>query len=137
MGLKFYKKHKEMLLYLLFGGLSFIVSIATYYLFSEVVCMSELIANVLSWVFAVSFAFVTNYIWVFEKTTTGLKSFLSQVWKFFMGRVFTLVVEEVILVLFVTIMELPNMPVKVVAQIIVIVLNYVISKLFVFVVNDK
>lgn len=133
----FYKKHKEILLYLLFGGLSFVVSIVTYYLFSEKAGMNELVANILSWVFAVSFAFITNYIWVFEKTTTGIKSFMVQVWKFFMGRVFTLVVEEGILIVFVTILALPNMPVKVVAQIIVIVLNYIISKLFVFVKKAK
>ncbi|MBR3599234.1 MAG: GtrA family protein [Lachnospiraceae bacterium] len=128
----FYIKHKEVLLYLLFGGLSFVISIATYYLFSEVIQLNELISNIISWIFAVSFAFVTNYIWVFEKTVTSIKEFFGQVLKFFMGRVFTLVVEELILIVFVTILSLPNMPIKVIAQIIVIVLNYVISKLYVF-----
>lgn len=128
----FYKKHKEILLYVFFGGLSFVVSIVSYYLFSEVLQFDQLLANILSWIFAVSFSFITNYIWVFERTEKTLKKFFVQVWKFFIGRIFTLVVEELILILFVKVLLLPNMIIKVVAQIIVIVLNYLISKIYIF-----
>ena len=62
----FYKKNKEVLLYLFFGGLTFIVSIATYAVFNVSMGINELIANVMSWVLAVLFAFATNRVWVFQ-----------------------------------------------------------------------
>lgn len=128
----FYKKNKEILLYLLFGGLTFIVSIASYVIFDVFLSMNELVANVLSWILAVSFAYVTNKIWVFDAPTHTMQEFLKQLISFFGGRVATLVIEEAILLIFVTLLAFPSVPVKVVTQIIVIVLNYVISKLFVF-----
>ena len=128
----FYKKNKEVLLYLLFGGLTFVVSIASYVFFDVILAMNELVANVLSWIFAVSFAFVTNKIWVFGAPSRTVKEFLKQVISFFGGRVATLVIEELILLVFVTLLAFPSVPVKVVAQVIVIILNYVISKFIVF-----
>lgn len=128
----FYQKNKEILLYLFFGGLTFIVSIASYVFFDVIFSMNELVANVLSWILAVSFAYVTNRIWVFDASTTTMREFLKQIISFFGGRVATLVIEELILLVFVTLMQFPSVPVKVVAQIMVIVLNYIISKLFVF-----
>ena len=68
---KFYKKNKEMLLYLLFGGLTTIVSIGTYAWFNVGMHINELIANIISWIFAVTFAYITNKIWVFQSKSTG------------------------------------------------------------------
>ena len=128
----FYKKYKELLLYLFFGGLSFIVSIATYALFNVGMNINELIANVLSWSITVMFAFLTNRVWVFQSTTNGVAEFVKQMLVFYSGRVITLVVEEVILLVFITWLGFNSMLIKVIAQVIVILLNYVISKLVVF-----
>ena len=94
--------------------------------------MNELVANIFSWILAVLFAFFTNRIWVFDGKTNGAKEFFVQMMNFFGGRVATLVVEEVILFVFITKLGFGSMVVKIAAQIIVIVLNYVISKLWVF-----
>ena len=131
----FYKKNKEVLLYLFFGGLTFIVSIATYAVFNVSMGINELIANVMSWVLAVLFAFATNRVWVFQAPTHTITEFLKQMLSFFGGRVVTLVIEEIILLVFITWLGFNSMVVKVIAQVIVIVLNYVISKFFVF--SDK
>lgn len=128
----FYKRYKEVLLYLFFGGLTFVISVVSYAAFTEGLGWNELIANLFSWVFAVLFAFFTNRIWVFQAAVKGGKAFLQQMLSFFGGRVFTLVVEEVILLIFITWLGLPGVWVKVAAQVVVIILNYVISKLFVF-----
>lgn len=128
----FYKKHKEMLLYLFFGGLTFVISVITYAFFNVSLGMNELVANIFSWILAVLFAFFTNRIWVFDGKTNGAKEFFVQMMNFFGGRVATLVVEEVILFVFITKLGFGSMVVKIAAQIIVIVLNYVISKLWVF-----
>lgn len=54
----FYKKHKEMLLYLFFGGLTFVISVITYAFFNVSLGMNELVANIFSWILAVLFAFL-------------------------------------------------------------------------------
>ena len=128
----FYKKNKEVLLYLLFGLLTTVVSIVSYAVFNVTFEMNELVSNVIAWFFAVLFAFVTNKIWVFRAPTHTLKEFVKQMISFFGGRVATLVVEEIILWVFVTLLAFPSIAVKLVAQIVVIVLNYVISKFFIF-----
>ena len=129
----FIKKHKEMLLYLFFGGLTFVISVITYAFFCNFsLGMNELVANIFSWILAVLVAFFTNRIWVFDGKTNGAKEFFVQMINFFGGRVATLVVEEVILFVFITKLGFGSMVVKIAAQISVIVLNYVISKLWVF-----
>ena len=128
----FYRKHKEALLYLFFGGLTFLVSMAAFALFYQVLGLNELAANALSWVFAVLFAFFTNRTWVFHAPTQSTGEFLQQMSSFFGGRVATLLAEEVILLIFVTLLRLPALPVKTAAQVVVIVLNYFVSKRFVF-----
>lgn len=127
-----YRKHKEVLLYLFFGGLTMVVSIFSYWLCSEPLGMGVLFGNVVSWIAAVSFAYVTNCIWVFEQQAHGWRALFKQVFRFFSGRVATLGVEELILWVFIQQLHCPNMAVKVIAQVVVVVLNYFISKFLVF-----
>ncbi len=128
----FYRKHKEVLLYLFFGGLTTLVSILVFALFYNALGINELVSNVISWVLAVLFAFFTNRVWVFAAPTEGRADFLRQMASFFGGRLATLGVEELILLVFVTWLKLPALPVKIAGQVVVIVLNYIISKCFVF-----
>ena len=128
----FYRKYKEVLLYLFFGGLTMVVSVFSYWLCSEPLGMGVLLGNVVSWVAAVSFAYVTNHIWVFEQQAHGWRSLLKEIVRFFYGRLATLAVEELILWIFIQQLHFPNMAVKVAAQVVVVVLNYFISKFLVF-----
>ena len=128
----FYKKYKEILLYLFFGGLTMIVSIVSYAICNLTFEINELIANVFSWILAVLFAFYTNRIWVFQARTNSIRDFLKQMIAFCSGRIVTLIIEEVILFIFITNLHCGSMMVKIVAQIVVIILNYIISKLWVF-----
>jgi len=126
----FYTKYREQLLYLFFGALTTIISIVVFALFTKVIPCDELIANIISWILAVLFAFLTNRIWVFQTVTKN--GFGKQLVSFYLGRVTTLLVEEIIFLVFVKWLLLDAMLIKVIAQVIIIVLNYVISKLFVF-----
>ncbi len=126
----FYKKHKEFLLYGLFGVLTVIVNIATFSFLNIALSVNELAANAVAWVFSVLIAFATNKKWVFTSSVGGC--LWRQMLTFFGGRAATLVLEEVILAVFVTMLELNSIAVKIAAQVIVIILNYVISKLLVF-----
>ena len=128
----FYRAHKEALLYLLFGGLTTVVSIASFAVFHMVLGWNELVANVISWILAVAFAFFTNRIWVFAAPTERATDFFRQLFSFFGGRLFTLAVEEAVLFVFVSRLHFPGIVIKTLAQILVVVLNYIISKMFVF-----
>lgn len=127
-----YMEHKEFIMYSFFGTLAFFVCMLTYAYFNVVMGINELLANAYSWVFAVLFSFVTNKIWVFDSPTRTLWKFILQMLSFFSGRLFTLVVEEAILFVFITVYGFPSLIIKLIAQFIVVTLNYVISKLVVF-----
>lgn len=127
-----YKKYKEIILYLLFGVLTFLIGVLTYAFFELKCGLNELVANIISWLIAVMFAFITNYICVFSARENMTAGFVSQMFRFYLGRLVTLGVEETILALFVTWMQCNSLAVKIVAQIIVIILNYVISKWLIF-----
>lgn len=128
----FYKKYKEVLLYLFFGVCTSVISILSYSIADVLLGINELIANIVSWILAVLFAFFTNRIWVFQSETHSGREFVIQLANFFGGRVVTLIIEEVLILVFIIILGFPSIPVKVAAQIVVIVLNYIISKLWVF-----
>lgn len=132
-----YNKYKEILLYLFFGGLSFVVSIGSYALFERVFGWEPLIANLFSWILAVVFAYITNRIWVFDNAADGLKGVFREVVSFFGGRVFTLIVEEIILYIGITVLVCNSIATKTVGQIIVIILNYFISKIIVFKADEQ
>ena len=128
----FYSAHKEVLLYLFFGGLTTLVSILTFAFFTVALGIDVLWSNVLSWILAVSFAYVTNRTWVFASGADTRAGVVREIASFFGGRVATLLMEEALLYVFITRLGLPAMPVKIAAQAAVIAANYVISKLFVF-----
>lgn len=135
----FYKKNKEMLLYLFFGALTTAVSFVTLgvpqWLF-EKAGMSEGTAivpsNIISWICAVTFAYVTNRIWVFDSKAHGTKEIVQEAASFYGGRVFTLIVETLMMWVGVSLLGINKWAVKVVASVVVLILNYIISKLFVF-----
>lgn len=127
-----YFKYKEVINYLFFGGCTFLVSIISFYVFNKVFGFNEHVANVISWVLAVSFAYITNKLYVFESKTSDFKSLLKEIGSFVSARLLTLVMEEIILLIGVNCLHIDSMIVKVVAQVVVIVSNYFLSKLFIF-----
>jgi putative flippase GtrA len=128
----FYKKHKEVLLYLLFGGLSFLLNMGLFILIHRTTTLNELVNNIICWVVCVLFQFFTNRIWVFNGYVDSTAGFFRQMASFFGGRLFTLAVEEAILAVFITWLGLNTTAVKLAAQVAVIVLNYIISKWIIF-----
>lgn len=125
-------KYKEVISYLFFGGCTFLVSIITFYLFNKTLDLNEHVANVISWVLAVSFAYVTNKLYVFESKVNDRTGLLKEISSFVSARLLTLVVEEIILFVGINLMHIDSMVVKVAGQVIVIVSNYFLSKLFIF-----
>ena len=128
----FWTAHREVLLYLLFGGLTTLVSILTFALFTVKLGINALWGNVLSWVLAVLFAYVTNRTWVFSNRAETRSGVVREMASFFGGRLATLGMEELLILIFITWLGFPPIPVKIVAQVAVIAANYFISKFFVF-----
>lgn len=127
-----YLKYKEVINYLFFGGCTTLVSILTFYIFNKILGLNEHIANVISWILAVLFAFITNKKYVFESKVKDTKGLLKEIISFFGARLLTLGIEEVILFVGSNLLHIDPLIVKVIGQVVVIVSNYFLSKLFVF-----
>ena len=133
-----YFKYKEVINYLIFGVLTTIVSLAVKYLllftiFDASNALELQVAVIISWIAACLFAYITNRIWVFESKS---KEIVKEMIKFFAARLSTLGLEMLIMFIFVTALGLnSNIWVIVwtlVSQVLVIVGNYILSKLIVF-----
>lgn len=126
------RRFKEQLLYLFFGGLTTILSIFLFWLFTVSFSIDALIANIICWIICVLFAYVTNRTWVFSTKARDTYGVIRECLSFFSGRLVTLALEELVLWIGIDILMINSMIVKVVAQIMVIIGNYVISKWLVF-----
>ena len=136
---EFLKKHKSVILYILFGGLTTVVdwsiSFLLYYLWGDAIEATPILlhgANVIAWVAAMAFAYITNRIWVFESKRRGLLPLLGEIVAFAGGRVLTLLLQEAIMAVFCTWLGLNEYLFKIIAAVLVVILNYFISKLVVF-----
>lgn len=129
-----YLKYKEVISYLIFGVLTTVVSLAVYYIsvftfLNPDNSIQLQIANILSWIAGVAFAYFTNRKYVFE-SKNGNK--LKEATKFVSSRITTLILDMFIMWLGVTILHFSDKLIKLVSQVLVIIGNYVLSKLFVF-----
>ncbi len=137
--LQLLKKYKSVILYIIFGGLTTVidwgVSFLLYYLWGDAIDATPILlhgANVVAWVAAVAFAYVTNRIWVFESRRRGFLPILGEIAAFAGGRVTTLVLQEILMAVFCTWLGFNEYIMKLIAAVFVVILNYFISKLFVF-----
>lgn len=126
---KLYFKHKEIINYVIVGVLTTLVSIGSYWLFRFVI-KNYIVLSILSWIFAVAFAYFTNRAFVFESKE---KDLLKEISKFVSCRLLTLGLEVVLMMLFVSVLHINDMVSKIILQVVVLVSNYLLSKLFVFV----
>ena len=134
--IKLYKKYEEVLKYLIFGFLTMVVSIGTYLLFANTFLASKTdldiqIANVLSWICAVTFAYLTNKKYVFKSKVKGKKA-IKECYNFFMARITSLIIEMILMYILYSIMNIDDTISKIIVQIVVVILNYIFSKVFVF-----
>lgn len=127
------KNKKEIILYLIFGVLTTVVSLLTYYLCTITFlnpnnAVEIQIANIISWITCVTFAFFTNRKYVFESKENIKKEAI----KFYISRLSALLIDVVMIFVFVSVLKINDKIIKLVNQVIIIVFNYIASKLFVF-----
>ncbi|MEI3394160.1 MAG: GtrA family protein [Clostridia bacterium] len=122
---------KEVILYIVFGILTTIVNLGSFYVMNSILQWNENISNFIAILLAVIFAYITNKDLVFHSEADSFKERIIEFCKFMLGRAFTMVVEFVGgLILFE--LPIPNIITKMGLTIIVIILNFFISKFFAF-----
>ncbi len=135
---KLFSKYRELISYLIFGGLTTVISWVTYALFVGPAGMRPVAGNILSWVCAVTFAFVTNKLWVFNSKSWAWPGWLKEAAAFLAGRLFSGAVELGGLPLLMwlgldqALFGIEGFAAKVTVSIVVIILNYVLSKFLIF-----
>ena len=130
--LKLFKKYESLISYAFFGVCTTIVNIVVYYIFSHILKFGTASSTVVAWFLAVLFALITNKIWVFKSKSWEKDILIKETISFFSCRLLTGLLDMVIMVVFVDMLHFNDIIIKVISNILVIVLNYVASKLIIF-----
>lgn len=125
-------KYKELIMYGIFGVGATVINIVSFYIFNNIFHIQFLVSNILAWICAFIFAFLTNKLWVFEsKSWTGSVA-VKEMINFFLVRLGTGILDTALMFLFVIILSWNEMISKIFVNILVIIINYVASKFWVF-----
>ena len=125
-------KYKDFILYGIFGVLTTIVNIITYYLMAHILNLPTVISTVIAWITAVLFAYLTNRKMVFHSKAKNVKEITKEIISFFTCRLLTGFFDLGCMYIFVDLIGLNDIIIKTISNIIVIILNYVASKLIIF-----
>ena len=128
-----YLKYKEIINYLFFGGCTTIVNFISYYIPARIIGIDEVISNSIAWCISVLFAYVTNKIFVFSSKKENLVGILKEMFSFIFARLFTGALCDIgLFALMINILGINDIVSKITTQILVVILNYVLSKLVIF-----
>lgn len=129
---QFYAKYKDLIPYAIFGVLTTIVNMVVYWLMAHPFGVEVIPSTVVAWVLAVLFAYITNRKWVFHSEADTTNAIVKEILSFFACRLATGFVDLACMFIFVDVLHMNDVIIKFVANVIVIVLNYVASKLIIF-----
>lgn len=126
------RKYKDIILYGIFGVTTTLVNVAVYWFVAHPIGLSTLPSTIIAWIMAVFFAYITNRKWVFHSEAHTRDEIMKEVVSFFSCRIATGAVDWGCMLLFVDVFQFNDVVIKMGANIIVIILNYVASKLIIF-----
>jgi putative flippase GtrA len=127
-----FNRYKEIILYLIFGVLTTLVNIVTFYIFNELLSYNLFVSNLIAWILSVLFAYITNRLVVFESKNKTFKEVFKEIMLFTGARLLSLGFDMGIMYVGVVIILLNDMLTKLISNIVVIVINYLLSKLVIF-----
>ncbi|MDO0875612.1 GtrA family protein [Carnobacterium divergens] len=130
--IELYHKYQEIIGYIIFGVLTTVVNIAVYFFCKDFLELDYKISNAISWLLSVLFAFSTNKFFVFNSKSLKFKIILRELILFFWYRGLSFIIDMILMIVLVSKLEVNDGISKVIVQIIVIILNYIFSKLFIF-----
>ena len=131
--LSLYDKYGEILRYLIFGVLGVVVSIVAYVI-PRAIGIDIVISNIISWIVAVIFVYWTNRQFVFKSKDPNIA---KEMVEFVSARILTLFVETGVIYFCAQVIMMNDMIAKVIAQIIIIIMNYILSKFWIFSKGEK
>ena len=130
--LSLYKKYEEIINYIVVGGITTVISILSYFLIRTILksdtSLNVQISTVFSWIVAVTFAYFANRIFVFKSNNS--KKIESV--KFITSRIMSLLIEMLVMLILTAVLKINDNIAKILVQFIIVVLNYLFSKIFVF-----
>lgn len=125
-------KYKNVFFYLAFGVLTTAINIGAYHLCYEMIRLPNVPSNIIAWVLAVAAAYITNKVWVFESKSFALAMLLPELWRFISCRLATGAMDLLIMWVGVDLLKGPATLIKIGSNVLVVVFNYVFSKLVIF-----
>ena len=125
-------KYKSFIMYAVFGALTTVVNMAAYFLCYNLLKIPNVPSTVIAWVLAVLFAFITNKLWVFDSPSFDAKTLRHEIPTFFGARLATGILDVAIMYLAVDLAHGNPTVWKLISNILVIIINYVASKLVIF-----
>ncbi len=127
-----YKKYRELIVYIFFGGLTTVVSWGSYFLLADVFHVYYQWSQWISWICAVAFAFVVNKLFVFEDKDMTAAGLFRQIWQFVSVRIASGVLEWLLMLLMVEVIMMSDGISKIIVSVLTVIINYIASKLFIF-----
>ena len=128
----FFHKHRQVISYIFWGGATTVVNFAVYFVSTGFFAINYLTANIAAWIVSVLFAFAVNKLFVFDSKDWHCSKALPEFGKFVGARVVSGFAETALLWLFVDICGLHDGIIKIFVSILVVISNYIFSKLFIF-----
>lgn len=125
-------RYRDFILYGIFGVLTTVVNMVVYWLCAHPLGMAVLPSTLIAWFMAVLFAYLTNRKWVFHSEASTRQEVMKEIVSFYSCRIATGVVDWVMMFVCVDLLGFNDMIIKVLANVVVIILNYVASKLVIF-----
>lgn len=127
-----YLKYKEQIAYLFFGIMTTVINFVVYFVLTNVFETNEFVANSIAWVVSVAFAFITNKLFVFESKNFNTKTLFKEITGFISARIASFGIEMIIMYIGISLLLINDIFVKIASNVVVIITNYVLSKLIIF-----
>ena len=127
-----YQRHRQIILYVFFGGCTTVVDFVVYWLCYDVCNIENVVSTAISLIAAILFAFLTNRIWVFQSRTKGMRAFLLQMAEFYGCRLFSSLFTLIAMWWTVDMMHWNGLLMKLLVNVVVIIWNYIASKFMIF-----
>ena len=127
-----YSRNKELVMYLFFGVCTTAINTGCYWLLHHALSVDNLVSTVLAWLAAVIFAYVTNKVFVFESNRTSGSEWLSEMLSFYGCRLLTGILDVAIMSVAVDLLQWNGVLWKLISNIIVTIINYIVSKFLIF-----
>ena len=127
-----FRKYREVLAYLFFGGATTVVNLVVFFVCQNVLGLDYKISNAISWFLSVLFAFFTNKYWVFASKHESIAGFFKEMGLFYWYRILSFVADMGLMILLIDGIHFSSFWAKMITQVVVVILNYFFSKFFIF-----